>query len=178
MLGGCTFNTNGTSAAAPIWAALLARIYSSLDKSFGWITPLMYHPYVSSTFNDISTTNNIWPSGNSVDEYDAESGWDPCCGWGSPNGAALRDALAVLSGSLQVTPQPPTRSNQMIVVDFGRTSEEKLAQLRDGRGTLAREIGDLSEQLLGFDGAFVAVVETQSSSDGYEPWSFLVNLLR
>ena len=74
----------GTSAVAPLWAALIARINQNAKSAAGYINPKLYqNPQV---FRDITQGNN----GN----FSAEPGWDACTGLGSPNGAALLGALA------------------------------------------------------------------------------------
>ena len=76
----------GTSAVAPLWAGLLARINQSLGTSVGYLNPTLYAASVESTLHDITKGNN--------GSYSAGPGWDPCTGLGSPNGAALLAALA------------------------------------------------------------------------------------
>jgi kumamolisin len=76
----------GTSAVAPLWAALLARINQSLGSSVGYLNPLLYTANVESSLHDITAGNN--------GSYSAGPGWDACTGLGSPNGAALLQALA------------------------------------------------------------------------------------
>ena len=75
----------GTSAVAPLYAALFARINQALGAPVGYVTPLLYDPPESATFRDITSGSN--------DGYSAGPGWDPCTGWGSPDGAALLSAL-------------------------------------------------------------------------------------
>lgn len=79
----------GTSSGAPLWAALLARINQSLGVSVGYINPFLYE-----SVNQAEALNDIIIGGNGV--YPARKGWDACTGWGSPNGANLRDALGVV----------------------------------------------------------------------------------
>jgi kumamolisin len=82
----------GTSAVAPLWAGLLARINQSIGKPAGYLNPLLYSPTAdagtSAAFHDVTSGSN--------GGYSAAPGWDPCTGLGSPNGAAL---LATLKGS-------------------------------------------------------------------------------
>lgn len=78
----------GTSAVAPLWAALVARINQALGNSVGFLQPLLYTAPEEATFHDITEGNNAG--------FDAGPGWDACTGWGSPDGAAL---LAALRGS-------------------------------------------------------------------------------
>jgi kumamolisin len=76
----------GTSAVAPLWAGLVARLNQGLGKPVGFLNPLIYSlPASAGAFNDITQGNN----GN----YKAKSGWDPCTGLGSPNGQNLLNAL-------------------------------------------------------------------------------------
>jgi kumamolisin len=76
----------GTSAAAPFWCALLARISQSLAARVGYINPLLYKIASVKTFSDVVIGNN--------GGYFAGRGWDACTGIGSPLGANLRDALS------------------------------------------------------------------------------------
>ena len=76
----------GTSAVAPLWAGLIARLNQSLGKPVGYLNPVIYALSANSgAFNDITSGNNIG--------YQAGPGWDACTGWGSPNGAQLLQAL-------------------------------------------------------------------------------------
>jgi kumamolisin len=76
----------GTSAVAPLWAALIALLNQQLGKRIGFINPLLYAlPEPGNGFNDITEGNN--------GSYSAGPGWDPCTGLGSPNGAALATLL-------------------------------------------------------------------------------------
>jgi kumamolisin len=82
----------GTSAVAPLWAGLIARLAQATGKKFGLLQPLIYAsvaPGVAQAgFNDITQGNN--------GSYSAGPGWDACSGLGSPNGTAL---LRVLTAS-------------------------------------------------------------------------------
>jgi kumamolisin len=82
----------GTSAVAPLWAGLVARLAQATGKRFGLLQPMLYAGVAPATaqpgFNDIVDGNN--------GAYKAGPGWDACTGLGSPNGAAL---LALLSGT-------------------------------------------------------------------------------
>ena len=82
----------GTSAVAPLWAALVCRFCQSLGHRLGLLQPALYastQPGLASPgFRDITTGDN--------GRYRAGPGWDPCTGLGVPDGAAL---LAVLSST-------------------------------------------------------------------------------
>jgi kumamolisin len=75
----------GTSAVAPLWAALVALLNQQLGKPLGFANPALYQAG-ESVFRDIVTGNN--------DGYSAGKGWDPCTGLGSPNGTALAGSLS------------------------------------------------------------------------------------
>ncbi|HEX4039612.1 MAG TPA: S53 family peptidase [Acidobacteriaceae bacterium] len=73
----------GTSAVAPLWAALLALINQKKGAPAGFVNPTLYPD--SKDFRDITQGNN--------GAYKAGPGWDACTGLGSPNGAELAAAL-------------------------------------------------------------------------------------
>jgi kumamolisin len=77
----------GTSAVAPLWAALAARLTQALGTPLGLVQPRLYA--ASSSFRDITSGDN--------GSYRAGLGWDACTGLGSPDGEAL---LAALRGSI------------------------------------------------------------------------------
>ncbi|MGN6578986.1 MAG: S53 family peptidase [Bordetella sp.] len=73
----------GTSAVAPLWAALVARINAASGRTLGWLNPVLYaHP---SALRDIVDGNN--------GGYSAAPGWDACTGLGSPDGAKIGTAV-------------------------------------------------------------------------------------
>ena len=90
----------GTSAVAPLWAGLIACFNSALKTSLGFLNPTLYQQIasVAGTFRDITSGNN--------DGYQAGPGWDACTGWGSPNGAAILQALAAMSPGTARRPAP------------------------------------------------------------------------
>jgi kumamolisin len=69
----------GTSAVAPLWAALIARLNQIGGKPLGYANPQLYAG--AGSFRDITQGNN--------GDYAAAANWDACTGLGSPNGAAL-----------------------------------------------------------------------------------------
>lgn len=75
----------GTSAVAPLWAGLVARINQSLGGKVGYLNPSLYSPTEAGTFHDITSGSN--------GGYSAGPGWDPCTGLGSPDGEKLLNAL-------------------------------------------------------------------------------------
>lgn len=66
----------GTSAVAPLWAALIARINSIKSRRIGFINPTLYSH--GSAFRDIITGNN--------GAFPATIGYDCATGLGSPKG--------------------------------------------------------------------------------------------
>jgi kumamolisin len=107
----------GTSAAAPMWAALMACVREALNSTFNGKVPAFF-------FNDFVYANGktaafrgivggrqftfdpnqglvagaFTPTGNNrstqVDGYYAQEGFNLCTGWGSPNGNELLNQLA------------------------------------------------------------------------------------
>ncbi len=80
----------GTSAVAPLWAGLVARLNQHLGKPVGYLNPTLYKLNQKSAFHDIISGNN--------GSYRARSGWDPCTGLGSPVGSGLLTALSSSAG--------------------------------------------------------------------------------
>ena len=76
----------GTSAVAPLWAGLIARVNQHLGAPVGFAQPRLYPLLGSASFHDISQGSN--------GSYSAGPGWDACTGLGSPDGTALVGALA------------------------------------------------------------------------------------
>jgi kumamolisin len=75
----------GTSAVAPLWAALTALINQQANLKLGFFNPQLY-AHATAALNDITQGNN--------GAYSAGPGWDACSGLGSPNGIKLAAALA------------------------------------------------------------------------------------
>jgi kumamolisin len=73
----------GTSAVAPLWAALIARVNQNAASPVGFINPLLYSH--QKALRDITSGTN--------GDYDAARGWDACTGLGTPDGSALGSAL-------------------------------------------------------------------------------------
>jgi kumamolisin len=90
----------GTSAVAPLWAGLIARLAQASGTRFGLLQPLIYAGVTPGA--DVAGFNDITEGSNGA--YKAGPGWDACTGLGSPNGTAL---LARLTGKSAPTPTPP-----------------------------------------------------------------------
>lgn len=74
----------GTSAVAPLWAALFALISASTDHRLGNVLPLLYASR-DRAFTDIDRGDN--------GAYQAHAGWDAATGLGAPVGRALQAGL-------------------------------------------------------------------------------------
>jgi len=74
----------GTSAVAPLWAALIALINEQLGKPVGFLNTTLYAKGPGA-LRDITVGTN--------GAYSAGAGWDACTGLGSPGGQALLTAL-------------------------------------------------------------------------------------
>jgi kumamolisin len=81
----------GTSAVAPLYAGLLARINVALGKPAGLINPALYAADMTNGFNDITIGNNSY---GGTSGYAATASWDATTGWGTPGGMALLNLLA------------------------------------------------------------------------------------
>jgi len=90
----------GTSASAPLWAALIAIGNQMAGRPLGFINPALYKIGTSdkakTDFRDISTGNNSWAG---VPGYEAVPGWDPVTGFGSPIADNLLPDLIAASSS-------------------------------------------------------------------------------
>jgi subtilase family serine protease len=93
------FSASGTSAAGPLWAALIALANQYAGRPLGFVNPAIYRigrsTYYHQAFHDITTGNNTvkFPR-QTITGYQAAPGWDPVTGWGSPNAQALIPLLA------------------------------------------------------------------------------------
>jgi kumamolisin len=73
----------GTSAVAPLWAALISLMNQKLGKPVGFLNPALYA--AKTGLQDITSGNN--------GAYTAHAGWDACTGLGRPDGSVLLTAL-------------------------------------------------------------------------------------
>ncbi|MBA3825392.1 MAG: S53 family peptidase, partial [Ktedonobacterales bacterium] len=84
----------GTSASAPLWAALIAIANQMAGCNLGFINPALYQIGLSDKaahdFHDITVgNNNADANGVAVQGFNAGPGWDAVTGWGSPNAPSL-----------------------------------------------------------------------------------------
>jgi len=98
----------GTSAAAPMWAALVAIADQMAGHSLGFINPALYKigtgAHYQQDFHDITVGNNSVASLNvKVEGYNAVPGWDPITGFGSPNAVNLLPDIIANSPQVGLT---------------------------------------------------------------------------
>lgn len=82
-IDGTNIVIGGTSAVAPLWAALIARINQATGTPSGFLNPMLYSK--PQALRDIISGSN--------GDFEAAKGWDACTGLGTPNGAALPGAI-------------------------------------------------------------------------------------
>jgi subtilase family serine protease len=97
-------NGGGTSASAPIWAALIALADQYAGHHLGFVNPAIYQiargPQYHQAFHDITTGNNgVEFPPKAITGYRAAPGWDPVTGWGSPDAQVLVPLLARGAGA-------------------------------------------------------------------------------
>ncbi len=73
----------GTSAVAPLWAGLIARINQTTGTPAGFLNPMLYSK--PQALRDIVSGSN--------GDFEAANGWDACTGLGTPNGPVLPGAI-------------------------------------------------------------------------------------
>jgi kumamolisin len=90
LVDGQRMVVGGTSAVAPLWAALVSRLAQAKGGSFGLLQPWLYAGVTAGTaaagFRDITSGSN--------GAYAAGPGWDACTGLGSPVGTTLLTRLS------------------------------------------------------------------------------------
>lgn len=130
LVDGFPQSIGGTSAVAPLWAALLARFNQALNSSIGFINPLLYENYTQimnvAGFHDITQGNNNTGGGG----YSARSGWDACTGLGTPNGVQLLSVLQSLATQHEpvTTPSTDAAASIQIVSIEAAVPEQVLAE--------------------------------------------------
>jgi kumamolisin len=90
VVGGAEMAKDGTSAATPLWAALLTMANAARDVPLGLVSPQLYR--TPALLRAITSGDNR--QGNIG--YAAGPGWNACTGLGVPRGAELIAALAGL----------------------------------------------------------------------------------
>jgi len=89
----------GTSAATPLWAGVIALADQQAGQHLGFVNPAIYAiargPAGHQAFHDVVTGGNsvLWHSAVIAGDH-AGRGWDPVTGWGSPDARYLVPLLA------------------------------------------------------------------------------------
>jgi kumamolisin len=86
MFDGIWVVGGGTSAVAPLWAGLLARLNQGLKRRVGFVNPLFYH------FQLVEQSNVLHPitrGNNGGFDAHPDKLWNACTGLGTPRGTAL-----------------------------------------------------------------------------------------
>lgn len=84
----------GTSAVAPMWAAINALMNEKAGRRVGWGDPL-YYANPGAFYDTVTGSNGA---------YNAGPGWDACTGMGTPKGVAL---FSLAGGQPIPVPPPP-----------------------------------------------------------------------
>lgn len=97
--GNVITTADGTSAASPFWAGIVALADQDAGHALGFINPAIYRigrsPSYHRAFHDITTGSNTMKYKTAtVTGYQAAGGWDPVTGWGTPNAQVLVPLLA------------------------------------------------------------------------------------
>jgi subtilase family serine protease len=97
--GGVLYPAQGTSAATPLWAGMIALADQQAGRHLGFVNSAVYGiargPDAHRAFHDVVTGDNsvLWSTGVFTG-YRAGPGWDPVTGWGSPDAQVLVPLLA------------------------------------------------------------------------------------
>lgn len=102
LIDGQSMPVGGTSAVAPLYAGLVARINAIAGTAVGFVNQKLYG--ASNAFNDITSGNN--------GTYAAAAGWDACTGLGSPKGRAIAAALGASAKAAPPASGGSSRSSQ------------------------------------------------------------------
>ena len=107
----------GTSAAAPLIAALVAQLNQHFNQSLGFVNPIFYSN--ANSFNDIDdgTINNQYDPltiSFSTIGYQTTAGWDAVTGLGSPQGTALLTSISIIPTAPNLSVS--TNQNQPVII--------------------------------------------------------------
>lgn len=83
----------GTSAVAPLWAGITARLNREKQRQLGFLNTTLYPAGGRRFLRDVEVGTNAIAAADGVEGtpgYEARAGWDGCTGLGTPNGPALR----------------------------------------------------------------------------------------
>lgn len=83
--------SGGTSAVAPLMAALVILLNQAKKKNVGFLHPFLYANAAKGVVRDVTSGTNAIK--NTVKGYNAGPGWDACTGLGTPDGTAILNNL-------------------------------------------------------------------------------------
>jgi kumamolisin len=83
--------SGGTSAVAPLMAALIARLNQAKKKNVGFLNPFLYSNVAKGVVHDVRLGSNGIEG--TINGYEAGPGWDACSGLGTPDGKAILNNL-------------------------------------------------------------------------------------
>jgi len=83
--------SGGTSAVAPLMAALVARLNQAKKKNVGFLNPFLYASIAKGVAQDVTSGTNAIKG--KTKGYTAGPGWDACTGLGTPDGTAILNHL-------------------------------------------------------------------------------------
>ena len=81
----------GTSAVAPLMAALVALLNQAKQKNVGFLNPFLYASVAKGVVHEVTSGTNAIT--DTVKGYDAGPGWNACTGLGTPDGTAILNNL-------------------------------------------------------------------------------------
>ena len=90
--------SGGTSAVAPLWAALASLLAQQTGAKVGFFAPLLYQN--PAALSDVVDGDN---TAFGVTGFSAQHGWDACTGLGSPDGGAILQLFTASAPQLQTT---------------------------------------------------------------------------
>jgi kumamolisin len=83
--------SGGTSAVAPLMAALIARLNQAKKTRVGFINPFLYANTTKGVVNAVTSGTNAIT--NTIKGYNAGPGWNACTGLGTPDGTTILNHL-------------------------------------------------------------------------------------
>jgi kumamolisin len=83
--------SGGTSAVAPLMAALVACLNQAKKKNVGFLNPFLYSNVAKGVVHDVTSGTNAIK--NKIKGYQAGPGWNACTGLGTPDGTAILNNL-------------------------------------------------------------------------------------
>ena len=105
VVDGQSMVIGGTSAVAPMWAAIAALLSQGLGKNVGLLNTALYG-LTAGAMHDITQGNN--------GTYTAKVGYDCCTGLGTPNVTKLLAALQSVPAPVPPAPTPPAPDPVMV----------------------------------------------------------------